>query len=150
MDFSALRRGEYIAMVGGFLLAVGVFLPCYSTSGLGSIDGARGDLSYFDVHDITRWLLLAGATAPFILAYIVARHNKLSWPRGEMTMVVSIAALGFLLYNCLINKPGDVPSLVSLAFGFFVMVLGAGMMLFGSLWRSSAEGERPRKPPGTI
>ncbi len=150
MDFSALRRGEYIAMVGGFLLLVGLFLPCYGTSGLGTIDGAKGTFSYFDVHDISRWLLLAAAAAPFILAYIVAAHKKLSWPRGEMTMVVAVAAFGFLLYNCVINKPGSVPGLVSLQWGFYVMVLATLLMLFGSLWRSSAEGERPRKPPGTI
>ena len=75
---------------GGLLLAVAVFLPWYDTSDNpnAEIDGARGDFSAWDVHPIMRWLLLAAAAAPLILAWIVLRDHELSWPRGEMTAVV--------------------------------------------------------------
>src|SRR5207244_105178 len=100
-------------------------------------------------HPIVRILLLLGALAPIILAYIIARDHALSWPRGEMTAVVSVAAFGLIGYHGFIDKPGDPRSLTSLRFGIFVALLGSILMFVGSAWRSS-DAERPRKPPGTI
>jgi len=145
-------RTEYVAMAGGALLAIGVFLPWYGTNpsnAAANIDGKSGSLSAWDVHPILRWLLLAAATAPFILTWIIVRGHELSWARGEMTAVVSIAALGLILYNGVIGRPGEPSSEISLKAGWFVSVLGALLMLAGSALRSS-EFERVRKPPGVI
>jgi hypothetical protein len=147
-----LHRNEYTGMVGGALLALGVFLPWYGTDAsnrFANIDGARGSQSCFDVHPILRWLLLAAAVAPFILAYIIATDTQLSWARGEMTAVTSIAALGLIFFNGVIDRPGEPSSAISLKFGWFVALLGTLMMIVGAALRSS-EHERARKPPGTI
>ena len=147
-----LHRNEYMGMLGGALLAVSVFLPWYGTDSdnrFAKIDGKTGDQSCFDVHPILRWLLLAAAVAPFILAYIIANDIKLSWARGEMTAVTSIAAFGLIAYNGIIDRPGEPSSAISLEFGWFVAVLGTLMMIAGAALRSS-EHERARKPPGTI
>ena len=139
-------------MIGGVLLAIGLFLPWYHLENrLVSIGGETGpaNLSAWDVHTILRWLLLAAAAAPFILAWIIWRGHALSWPRGEMTAVVAVAAIGLIGYNAFISKPGTVSSLVSLRIGVFVSLLGAILMLVGSALRASAV-ERPRKPPGVI
>jgi hypothetical protein len=147
-----LHRNEYMGMLGGALLAVGVFLPWYGTDAdnrFANIDGERGDQSCFDVHPILRWLLLAAAVAPFILAYIIANDVKLSWARGEMTAVTSIAAFGLVVYNGIIDRPGEPSSAISLEFGWFLALLGTLMMIAGAALRSS-EHERARKPPGTI
>lgn len=150
MDTSKLQRGEIVALIGGLLLGVGLFLTWYKTKGLGRINGDAGTFSGWDVHHpIVRVLLLAAAIAPFILAWIIIRDHKLSWPRGEMTAVVAIAALGLIFYHGLIAKPGDPRSLTSLQFGYWVALLGSLLMLAGAAMRSS-ESERPRKPPGTI
>jgi hypothetical protein len=150
LDVSKLDRGEWIAAVGGLLLAVSVFLPWYSTESgneNSTIDGATGTLSCWDAHSILRWLLLAAAAAPFILAWIIVRQHQLSWPRGQMTMVVAVAAFGLIAYNGLIDRPGDVA--ISLKWGWLVALLGTILMLVGSVWRQS-ETEIKRKPPGTI
>jgi TRAP-type mannitol/chloroaromatic compound transport system permease small subunit len=147
-----LQRNEYMAMLGGALLAVSVFLPWYGTDAdnrFANIGGKRGDQSCFDVHPILRWLLLAAAVAPFILAYIIANDIKLSWARGEMTAVTSIAAFGLVVYNGIIDRPGEPSSAISLELGWFVALLGTLMMIAGAALRSS-EHERARKPPGTI
>ena len=147
-----LHRNEFIAMAGGALLAVSVFLPWYGTDAanrFAGIGGKRGDQSCWDVHPVLRWLLLAAAVAPFILAYIIANDIKLSWARGEMTAVTSIAAFGLILYNGVIDRPGEPSSAISLEFGWFVALLGTLMMIAGAALRSS-EHERARKPPGTI
>jgi len=139
-------------MVGGVLLAIGVFLTWYHLENervsIGDHVGPD-DLSGWAAHSIIRWLLLAAAAAPVILAWIILRGHALSWPRGEMTAVVAVAALGLIAYVTFIDKPGDVTSLVKLRYGAFVALLGALLMLFGSAVRASSV-ERPRKPPGTI
>ncbi len=144
---------EVVAMVGGALLVLSLFLPWYSVdNSRGMIgDGKRGpgDFTGFEVHDIQRWLFIAAAVAPFILAYIVVRGHTLSWARGEMTAVTSIAAFGLIVYSGVIDRPGEVAGLVGLRWGWFVSLVGALAMLIGSALRAS-EVERARKPPGVL
>src|SRR3712207_1753299 len=93
---------EFVAMGGGAVLAVSIFLPWYNAkrATAASVPGGEaGDYTGWEVHDIQRWLLLAAAAAPFILAYIVVRGHQLSWARGEMTAVTSIAAFGLIIYT---------------------------------------------------
>jgi hypothetical protein len=153
-----LRRGEWIAMAGGLLLGISVFVKCYeaqpqnpnATLGHGK-GGVCGDhtCSYFQVHPIGRWLLLAAAAAPFILAWIIVREHQLSWPRGQVTMVVAIAALGLVFYSGVIDRPGEPSGAIELEIGWYGMMLGALLMLVGSVMRQQ-ETEVKRKPPGTI
>ena len=144
---------EFVAMAGGALLAIGLFLPWYNAERPEAeiIPGQRkaGDFTGWEVHDIQRWLLLAAAAAPFILAWIIVRGHKLSWARGEMTAVTSIAAFGLIVYAGIIDRPGEVSGLVSLKYGWFVSLLGVILMLVGSALRAS-EVERARKPPGVL
>ena len=152
MNLSRLGRAEYIAMLGGLLLAAGVFLPWYSTNPdnrNANIDGATGTLSGFNAHPILGWLLLAAASAPLILAWIIARDHELSWPRGEMTAVVAMIALALILYVGFIDRPGRPSAQISLGFGWYVAVLGAVLMLVGGASRAGTT-ERPRKPPGVL
>ncbi|MDQ5807641.1 MAG: hypothetical protein M3320_03100 [Actinomycetota bacterium] len=146
---------EFVAMGGGALLALSLFLPWYhgennrATVGNNEVPRGGGDFTGFETHDIQRWLLLAAAVAPFILAYIVLRGHKLSWARGEMTAVTSIAAFGLIVYGGLIDKPGEPKGLISLKYGWFVALIAVIAMLVGSALRAS-EVERARKPPGVL
>jgi hypothetical protein len=147
-----ILRSEMIAIAGGLLMALGLFLTWYHLkNGNVSVNGTKGpaDLSGWEVHTIIRWLILAAAVAPLILSYIILRGHALSWPRGEMTAVVAVAALGIIGYVAFVNKPGTVTSLVSLRPGVFVSLLGSLLMLGGSAARASS-AERPRKPPGVL
>jgi hypothetical protein len=137
-------------MAGGALLVAAVFLPWYGTDASNShsqVDGRTGSLSAWDVHPILRWLLLAAATAPFVLAWIILRGHALSWARGEMTVVTSIAAFGLVAYNGFVDRPGDIA--ISLELGIAVALAATLLMIVAAAKRSS-ESERPRKPPGTI
>jgi hypothetical protein len=146
-----LSRPEWIAVAGGLLLAVSVFLPWYGTSDNPNavIEGERGDLSAWQVHPILRWLMLLAALAPLILAWIVLREHELSWPRGEMTAVVAMAALGLVLYAGIVSRPGEPRSQISLQIGWFLAVIGIVLMMVGGAKRA-AEVERARKPPGVL
>ena len=102
MHPAKLSRSELIAAFGGLLLGICVFLPWYepnagqpATRCVAGI--ARGGQRVGRPHD-PALLLLAAAIAPLILLYIVLRDHELSWPRGEMTAVVAIAAFGIIGY----------------------------------------------------
>jgi hypothetical protein len=151
MELDRLSRAEWIAVAGGLLLALAVFLPWYATSGNpnAQIDGARGSFSAWDVHPILRWLLLAAAAAPLILAWIVIRDHRLSWPRGELTAVVAMAAVGLALYNGIVSRPGEPRAQIGLQVGYFLAVVGIVAMMVGGAMRAT-ETERVRKPPGVL
>jgi hypothetical protein len=146
-----LGASEAIAVVGGLLLALGVFLPWYATSSNpnAQIDGARGTFSAWDAHPILRWPLLAAAIAPLILAWIIVREHELSWPRGELTAVVGLVATALILYFGVLSRPGEPSGEISLQIGWFVALLGAVLILVGGASRASGT-ERPRKPPGVL
>jgi hypothetical protein len=150
IDTSKLERGELIAIVGGLVLLVGLFIKWYeSVSELAEIGGVRGVGTYsgWDVHSLMRWFLIAAALAPIILAWIIVRDHTLSWPRGQVTSIVAIAAFGLLLYNGIIDRPGDPSSQIELEWGWYVAILGTILMLFGSVRRQQEHGT-VRKPPG--
>ena len=151
LAFDRISRSEWIAVGGGLLLALATFLPWYGTSENpnAEIDGARGDVSAWAVHPILRWLMLAAASAPLILAWIVLRDHELSWPRGEMTAVVAMAALGLVLYNGIVTRPGEPRSEIGLQIGWFLALLGIILMMVGGAKRAT-EVERKRKPPGVF
>ena len=152
MDPKKLSWHEFVAIGGGVLLVIGLFLPWYNAESRNAViagDRGPGNFTAFEVHDLARWLWIAAAAAPLILAYIVLRGHALSWARGEMTAVTSIAAFGLAVYNGIIDKPGEPSGLISSNYGFWVSLLGIMLMLVGSALRASGT-ERPRKPPGVL
>jgi hypothetical protein len=151
MDTGRLSGSEWTAVTGGLLLVLAIFLPWYGTSENPNalIEGARGNFSGWRVHPILRWLLLAAAAAPLILAWIVIRDHELSWPRGELTAVVAMAAIGLVLYAGIVSRPGEPPSAIGLRVGWFLALAGIALMLVGGA-RRAAEVERRRKPPGVM
>jgi hypothetical protein len=144
-----LRRGELIAAAGGLLLAISVFLPWYDAEAGARIEGHTGGVSAWEAHPVLRWLLLLAASAPFILVWIIVRDHELSWARGEMTAVIAIAAFGLVVYNGILDRPGDPPSEIHLAYGWYLALLGTIAMVIGGALRAG-ELERSRKPPGVL
>ena len=138
MDFSKLRRGEMIAVLGGFLLLISIFIKWYeSVSDLAVIGDQKGKGTYsaWDVHDILRFLWILAAIAPIILAWIIIRDHQLSWPRGQLTSIAAIAALGLMFYVGIIDRPGEPSGEVELEWGWYTAMLGGILMLVGSVMR---------------
>jgi hypothetical protein len=139
-------------MAGALLLVIGLFLPWYDvTSSLGIINGNHGKGTYsgWDIHSIIRWLLLLAAIAPFVLAWIVVRDHALSWPRGELTMVIALTAAVLILYVGVVSRPGEPSGVVDLDYGWFVALLGSLLMFGGSVSRQQ-ETAVARRPPGSV
>jgi hypothetical protein len=147
-----LSLNELVAMFGGLMVGACLFANWYTAvSPLATLAGASGvgSQSGWATHVVLRWPLLVMAIAPFILAYIVARDHQLTWARGELTAVLSIFAFGALVYVGVIDRPGDPAGQIELAWGWYVALLGALLMLGGSALRTG-ENVRRHKPPGTF
>jgi hypothetical protein len=154
VDFKQLDRGELIAALGGVLLAISIFLAWYSLGNqyaqLNSCRGPHVSCSGWNALTILRFLLLLAAIAPAILAYIIVRGHALSWPRGELTAVVALAALTFIIFRGVIDKPGTPSGQISIDYGWWVALLGGLLILTGSIWRARESGGARRKPPGVL
>jgi len=108
-----------------------------------------GDFSGFSAHSVLRWLLILGAIAPFILAWIIARGHALTWRPGEVTMIVGIVAFMLILCNGIILGKPDPGIEVGLGIGYFVGLL-ASLGLLGAGYLRQALYTTARKPPGVI
>ena len=150
MDFRELDRGELVAVLGGAILAVSVFLAWFALGDkytvLGSCRGPNSSCSAWRSLMIIRYLLLIAALAPAVLAWIIIRGHALSWPRGEMTAIIAIAALTFIVFRGVIDPPGTPPGEISISYGWWIGLAGGFLILIGSLWR--AQESAIRKPPG--
>ncbi len=168
MDFSRLDRNRVLlGGIGSIVLIISIlFLPWYSLAHTVSRDPSSqsydpstficGTGNYsctgFQTFPILRWLLLAGALAPLILAWILVRGHRLSWAPGELTMIVGFIAMVLIGYNGLIDKPGTGPQEVgvSLDYGYWLALLGSIAIAATGFLRSQVGQKRERKAPGTV
>ena len=160
MDFSKRSKTDLIGAVAAILMVVSLlFLDWFSLAqtppreagedfvcGLGAYT-----CTGFETFPILRWLLLASALAPAILGYILIRGHKLSYPPGEMTMIVGFTAFVLILYNGIIDKPGSEGEEigVSLEIGYYVALLAAAGRAAAGVGRMMEAGST-RKTPGTV
>ena len=154
MDFGRLQRGEYFGFVGVGVLLLSLFLDWFSTgsSKNGEINGQPypDGATAFDTYGVLDWLLVAACLAPFILAWIVMRGHKLTWRPGEITMIVGMTAFALIILNgVILGRPGEPDSEIDIKIGYFVGLLGSALICAGGIVRL-AEGDRARKPPGTL
>ena len=153
MNFNALDRGELVAVAGGVLLGVSLFLDWYSLGNsnaiLATCHGPDSTCTGWAALSAFRFLFLLAAVAPLILAWIIIRGHALSWPRGELTAVVAIVSLIMTLFLGVIDHPGTPPDEISVTTGWFVALVGDFLILSGAVWRSQQSAGQ-RKPPGVL
>ncbi len=151
MDLRQLDRGELVAVVGGAILGVSVFLAWFTLGDkftmLGACRGPNASCSAWKSMMIIRYLLLVTAIAPLVLGWIIIRGHALSWPRGEMTAVIAIAALTFTVFRGVIDRPGTPPGQIGISYGWWIGLAGGLLILVGSVFRAK-ESAGARKPPG--
>ena len=162
MDLSRLQRYELVGLASSALLVISLFLPWFDLGGSAARRANQDawicgtgefDCSGWSTFPILRWLLLAAAAAPLILAYFVVTDEKGQYPTGEFTMTVGLAVIVLVAFNGILNKPGtSIEEFgVSLSWGYFVALLaGILMTVAGALRSLESGGGAPKKPPGTF
>jgi hypothetical protein len=145
-----------IGAVAGLALMITLFLEWFSLTdtpervqqqdyicGTGNLS-----CSAWDTFPILRILLVLAALAPIILAYLVVTDTQLSWPAGEVTTIVGLAAITLILYNGVVSKPGEFG--ISLSYGYWLALLAsAGLVVGGGMRTLESGGGAARKPPAT-
>jgi uncharacterized membrane protein YkvI len=154
MKFDRLDRGEALAVIGGLILTISLFLTWYTLSdqyaSLHSCKGPDGSCSGWTSLGVLSVIIVVTAIAPVVLAYIVIRGPALSGPRGELTAVCSLIALVLTLFLGFIDKPGSPSGEIHISYGWFLAMFGGLLILIGALVRSQESGGRRRKPPGVL
>jgi hypothetical protein len=163
VEFSRLdQRRTVIGGIAAILLVISIlFLPWYSLTEVpergeqGAWLCGEGDYSCtgFETFPILRWLLLASALAPLILAWVIVRGHQLSWSPGELTMVVGFAAMVLIFYNGVIDRPAPDDGLefgTSLDYGYWIALLSSVTIAAVAFLRSLVGQKRERKAPGTV
>ncbi len=149
MDFKRLGNGDLVAAGGGVLLLISLFLNWFGVSGNENLCGSgKVDCTGFQTFKILDILFVLAAFAPLILVWIVVRGHELSWPPGEVTMIVGAVATTLILYNGIVDRVGENRSFVSLEIGWYVGLLGALMIIGGGAISQITRGGVRRRPPG--
>jgi hypothetical protein len=161
VDFRRLGRGDIVAALGGLVLFASMFMKWFGVKegvpenvcGAGKTSCSGYDTFHFFTAFIIPGmdlLLTAAAVAPWILVWIVIRGHTLSWPAGEVTMIVGAIAATLIIYNGLIDRVGDTREFVSLGPGWYVGLLGSLMIVAGGAISQITRGGVERRPPGTF
>ena len=154
VDTSRLTPAEYAGCLAATALVLSLFLPWFGTSETNdnsTLAGASaGDtVSAWQTFGLLDVVLVAAATAPFILSWIIARGHTLTWKPGEVTMVVGITAFVLILCNgVILGRPGDSVE-ISLEVGYPIALLACAGMAASGFVRQARYTEG-RKPPGVI
>lgn len=161
MHFGNLQKTELVGILSSILLVASLFVPWFD---LADTEERRnqeawicgtGDLSCtgWETFPIGRWLFIAAAAAPVILAYFIVRAQKGKYPTGEFTMTVGFIVIVLVVFNGILDKPGDSIDQIgiSLNTGYW-MALGAGILMAAAGAFRSVEqgGGAGRRPPGTF
>ena len=133
MDLRRLRAGEWIALAGGVLLLVSLFMPWYD------------DVTGFEVLSVIDILLVLVAAVGVALAVLQAIQTSPALPVAFGVLSVTIGAIGVLLVLFrLIDAPGDVGGPAAGAW----LGLAASVAITAGGWRSLANEHVPHLPPG--
>jgi hypothetical protein len=151
MDFRRLGNGDMVAAAGGLLLFISLLLTWFGVKGNENLCGSgKVDCTGFETFTILDVLLVLAAIAPLILVWIVVRGHELSWPPGEVTMIVGAVATTLILYNGIVDRVGENRSFVTLHFGWYLGLLGALLIITGGAISQISRGGVHRRPPGTF
>jgi hypothetical protein len=160
VDLSNLKRFELYGLAAAALLILSLFLPWFDltnepqlrSEGDAWVCGAGNfECNAWDTFPILRWLFVAAALAPILLAYFIVTHQRGQYPTGEFTMTVGLAVIVLVGFNGILQKPGTgVEFGITLDYGYFLALLaGFGLAVAGALRSLESGGGAQRKPPAT-
>lgn len=133
IDWAAISRGTWLALVGGVLLVIAPFLDWYSVSAevegitLVSIGG-----SGWDTTDVAKLVFVIGLVVLAVVAIELFAAN-ITLPVAASTVLLGLGGLAALLvlYR-IVDIPGDTEGLdgvdIGRSFGLFLALIAAGLV----------------------
>lgn len=161
MHFGNLQRTELVGILSSILLTVSLFIPWFDLAETPERVNQQAWICGTNVYScdawstfpIGRWLFLAAAAAPVILAYFIVRAQKGKYPTGEFTMTVGFIVIVLVVFNGILKKPGDSIDQIgiSLDTGYWMALIAGILMAAAGAFRSVEQGGGAgRRPPGTF
>jgi len=152
---SRLTAAEAVGIGMAVLLALSLLLPWFTTSDnpnsrIQSANvGPNSEATGWETFTIFKFILLAAALAPFILAWIVARGHKLTWKPGEVTMIIGMTAFVLTLCNGIILGRPENKIEIGLSYGYLLALIASFGMAAAGFVRQAYYTDA-KKPPGVI
>lgn len=151
-DPTRLRRGEWIAGVGGVLLLVSLFafdwygFDAVFTRGLAALP-LSGGASGWDAHTILRWFMLLTVAAGVALWVLTAveRTDAIPLSAAVIAVVVALITTFCLAWRVLVNEPGP-NEVIDVKFGAYLGLLSSAAVLVGA-WLSLRDEDRDAPLP---
>ena len=161
MHFGNLQRTELVGILSSILLVISLFIPWFDLAETPERVNQQAWICGTNVYScdawstfpIGRWLFLAAAAAPIILAYFIVRAQKGKYPTGEFTMTVGFIVIVLVVFNGILKKPGDSIDQIgiSLTTGYWLALAAGILMAVAGAFRSVEQGGGAgRRPPGTF
>ena len=144
------RTPEFLSAAGSLMTAVGLFLPWYATDPdrtASNIDGVRGEISGWTVHEAMRYVILVLALIQLALALAALRPGADLRALAEATMVMAVNSFGIVIYFGLIFRPGEPPATIDLQYGWAVATVGTVATLIGAVMRAQRSSRRRSGSP---
>lgn len=155
IEVAKLQPAEYWGFLASAVLFGSLFLPWYTIVAVnGTINGIAvvgRSFTAWETFGLLDIVLALACAAPFVLAWIIMRGHALTWRPGEVTMIIGLVAGTLVVMNGLIlGIPGGPPNgTVSIAFGYWIALLGAVGIAFSGFLRQS-KSIKGRRPPGSL
>jgi len=160
VDFSRLNKTEWLGLGSSVVLIASLFLPWFGLTDVPEreIQGAwvcgvdQLTCTPWDTYPMARWLFVAAAVAPVLLAYFILTDEMGKYPTGEFTMTVGFAVIVLVGFHGAVVQPGEGLMFgLSLEWGYFLALLAGVMMAVAGAMRSlESDGGAKRKPPATF
>ncbi len=147
---STTRVPEAVAVAGSLLLAIALFLPWYVTdphSAASNIDGVKGSLSGWTVHEAMRYAVLGLAVVQLVLSVAALARPQSARDLAEAAMVMAVNSFGIVVYFGLIYRPGEPMNTISLRYGWFLALIGVVVALVAAVARVQASSRRRAGSP---
>lgn len=145
------RLPELIAAVGCTIATAAIFLPWYSTDpqvAASSIDGVKGELSMWTVHEAMRYVLLAHLVLLVLMTWTALLREEDGKGLREPIMVLAVNAIGITVYFGFIYRPGEPMQTISLEYGCLLALAGTVPALVVNALRAREGVRRSASPIG--
>jgi hypothetical protein len=156
-DLRQLASQELVGMASGAALFAALSMPWFATSATNPnsrLAGANrgGSAAAWQTFSTLDWFLVLVCLIPFALSWTLIRRTKISWPQGEITMILGIAGAFLIICNGIVlGKPSGAVG-ISLDYGYFLAIAATALIAVSGFQRQliTARALNRRKPPGIL
>lgn len=151
LDLASIKKPwVYINLLAAPCLAASLFLPWFTTTGLGRIGGRSGALSaWHSLGTLNYYLAFCANGAVTIAPWIAARGDRVSWAPGELSSMLGVIGIGLILFRGFVLRPGAPSGEIHVGLGYLIGIGAMLVLTYSAILRMDAH-PKVRRPPGLL